>query len=202
MQLMDWLGQRKKPLSRLTRSELRRKELMLEKDRARLLNRIKKLAAQKQEVFQKGSQEKTPEVRRMLAQEFEMKTSEQLMISRQLNIRSKEFMTVSRLRMLRENADRAKETGGRLGMVSEKDILAIGKLIESDSIKSEVYQERLDELLHIGAEVDEGAAALSEAGQTVMGVWDRMDDGTIADTAEAFDEADRRVREQQAAAEE
>lgn len=202
MQLIDWFGKRKKPLSRLTRSELRRKELMLEKDRTRLVNRIKKLAVQKQEVFQKGSQEKTPEVRRMLAQEFEMKTSEQLMISRQLNIRSKEFLTVSRLRMLRENADRARETGGKLGMVSEKDILAIGKLIESDSIKSEVYQERLDELLHIGAEVDEGAAALSDAGQTVMGIWDRMDDGTIADATEAFDEADRRVREQQAAAEE
>lgn len=202
MQLIDWFGKRKKPLSQLTRSELRRKELMLEKDRTRLVNRIKKLAVQKQEVFQKGSQEKTPEVRRMLAQEFEMKTSEQLMISRQLNIRSKEFLTVSRLRMLRENADRARETGGKLGMVSEKDILAIGKLIESDSIKSEVYQERLDELLHIGAEVDEGAAALSDAGQTVMGIWDRMDDGTIADATEAFDEADRRVREQQAAAEE
>jgi len=43
----------------------------------------------------------------MLAQEFELKTSEQLMLARQLNIRSKEMLTVSRLRMLRENADRA-----------------------------------------------------------------------------------------------
>lgn len=198
MQLIDWLTKRKRPLSQLNRSELRRKELMLEKDRSRLLLRVKKLAAQKQEVFEKGAGEKTPEVRRVFAQEFEIKTTEQLMLARQLNIRSKELLTVSRLRMLRENADRARETGGKLGLVSEKDILTIGKLIESDAIKSEIYQERLDELLRVGADVDEGAAALSEGGQTVMGIWNKMDDGTIADAAEAFDEADRRVREQQA----
>ncbi len=139
----------------------------------------------------------------MLAQEFELKTSEQLMLARQLNIRSKEMLTVSRLRMLRENADRAAQTGGKLGLVSEKDILRLGKLIENDAIKAEVYQQRLDEVLAIGAEVDEGAAGLSKAGQTVMDVWAKLDAGAIEDKAEAFDEADRRVREhQQAAAEE
>ena len=48
--------------------------------------------------------------------------------------------------------------------------------------------------------MDEGAAGLSEAGQTVMDVWDKLDAGTLADNAEAFEEADRRVREQQAPA--
>ena len=93
----------------MTRSELRRQELLLEKDRTQLLNRVTKLAKQKQDLFEKGAKEKTPEVRRIMAQEFEMKTSEQLMLARQLNIRSKEMMTVSRLRMLRENADRRSE---------------------------------------------------------------------------------------------
>ena len=202
MQLIEWLTNRKKPLSQLTRSELRRKELILEKDRTRLLNRIKKLAAEKQDVFSKGALERTPEVRRVLAQEFELKTTEQLMLSRQLNIRSKEMLTVSRLRMLRENADRARSTGGKLGLVSEADILKMTKLIESDAVKAEVYQERLDEVLRIGADVDEGAATVSESGSTVMDIWDKIDHGVIADNEEAFDEADRRVREQQAAAEE
>ena len=71
--------------------------------------------------------------------------------------------------------------GGLFGMVSEKDILRLSKLIESDEIKSEVYQERLDEVLAVGRAVDEGAAGLSEAGQTVMNIWDKMDAGTIAD---------------------
>jgi len=200
MALLEWLTKRKKPLSRMTRSELRRQELLLEKDRAQLLNKITKIATDKQTLFERGAQERTPEVRRMLAQEFELKTTEQLMLARQLNIRSKEMLTVSRLRMLRENADRAGQSN-RLGLVSETDILRLGKLIESDAVKAEIYQERLDEILAIGSAVDEGAASLSEAGRTVMNVWEKMDAGAITDKNEAFDEADRSVREKHAAPE-
>ncbi|MHC4697016.1 MAG: hypothetical protein ACYTFA_09755 [Planctomycetota bacterium] len=200
MAFLEWLTKRKKPLSQMTRTELRRQELMLEKDRTRMLNKVTKLGKDKQVLFERGAAEKTPEVRRMLAQEFEMKTSEQLMVSRQLNIRSKEMMTVSRLRMIRENAERARHSG-KLGLISEADMLRLGKLIESDAVKAEVYQERLDEILAVGAEVDEGAAAISGAGQTVMDVWDKMDRGALTDTDEAFDEADRSVRERQAAPE-
>ena len=201
MGFFDWLAKSKKSLSQMTRSELRRQELLLDKERARLLNKVTKLATEKHDLFQRGAAEKTPEVRRVLAQEFELKTTEQLMAGRQLNIRSKELLTVSRLRMLRENADRAQATGGLVGLVSEKDLLRLGKMIENDAIKTEMYQERLDEVLAVGASVDEGAAALSEAGKTVMNIWDKMDTGALADPAEAFDEADRRVREQQGAAE-
>ncbi len=199
MSFLDWLVQKKKPLSKMTRSELRRQELLLEKDRNQMLKRIEKLAAAKQDMFEKGAGEKTPEVRKTLAQEFELKTSEQLMISRQLNIRSKELLTVSRLRMIRENHERAKAAGSRFGLISEMDVIKLGKLIESDAVTTEIYQERLDRLLEIGAGVDEGTAGLSEAGQEVLNIWDKMDQGVFADAAEAFDEADRRVREQQTA---
>ena len=202
MQLFDWLIKRDKPISQLTRSEIRREELMLEKENARLLIRIKKLATEKQSIFDQGAKEKTPEVRQALAQQFEIKTTEQLMVSRQLNIRGKELLTVSRLRMLRENSDRAKESGGKLGLITEGDILRLGKLIENDAIRSEVYQERLDDVLGAAAAVDQGGSALSDSGKTVMNIWDKMDTGDIGDSAEAFDEADRRVREEQKAAEE
>jgi hypothetical protein len=195
---LDWLFDKKTPLSKMTRAELRRQELLLEKDRTQLLNKVTKIATDKQKLFEKGAQEKTPEVRRVMAQEFELKTTEQLMLARQLNIRSKEMLTVSRLRMLRENADRSGHSN-RLGLISPGDMLRLGKMIESDTIKAEVYQERLDEILAIGAEADQGAIGLTEAGQTVMNVWDKMDQGAITDPAEAFDEADRSVRERHAA---
>ncbi len=198
MGFLEWLTKRKKPLSQMTRSELRRQELLLEKDRTQMLNKISKLGKDKQTLFERGTQEKTPEIRRALAQEFELRTTEQLMISRQLNVRSKEMMTVSRLRMLRENADRA-GSRNKIGLVSETDMLRLGKLIESDSIRSEIYQERLDEILKIGSEIDEGAAGLSDAGQTVLNVWEKMDNGAITDQSEAFEEADRSVRERHAA---
>ena len=200
MALLEWLTNRKKPLTQMTRAELRRQELLLDKDRNQLLNRITKIAKDKQELFTRGSTEKTPEIRRLLAQEFELKTTEQLMLARQLNVRSKEMLTVSRLRMLRENADRTGSTN-KLGLVSEKDMLRLSRLIESDAVRAEVYQERLDEVLAVGAAVDQGASALSDAGQTVMNIWDKMDQGVITDHGEAFDEADRRVRERHAAPE-
>jgi hypothetical protein len=199
MALLDWLTGKHKSLSSMNRQELRRQELMLDKECSQLLKRIEKIGNEKQALFDRGAGEKLPELRRMLAQQFEVKTSEQLMISRQLNIRSKESMTVTRLRLLRENAERAKAFGSKLGMVSEKDLIRLGKLIETDAISTEMYQKRLDEILSLGAEVDEGAAGLSEAGRQVMDIWEKMDTGLIADKTEAFDEADRRVREQQSA---
>ena len=201
MSFLEWLTKRKTPLSQMTRSELRRQELLIEKDRKSLLNKVMKLAKDKQGIFESGADEKMPEVRRMLAQEFELRTTEQLMLQRQLNIRSKELMTVSRLRMLRENADRS-STSQKLGLIGEKDMLTLGRLIESDSVRSEIYQERLDEVLSLGRSMDEGASGLSEAGQTVMDIWEKVDRGDIVDRAEAFDEADRRVRERHAASDE
>lgn len=200
MGFLEWLTKRKKRVSEMTRAELRRQELMLEKDRTQLLKKVEKLAKDKQGLFDRGSQEKSPEVRRILAQEFEMRTTEQLMIGRQLNIRSKELMTVSRLRMLRENADRAGQHS-KLGLISETDMLRLGKMIESDAVRAEVYQEKLDDILSVGASVDEGTGALSDAGQSVLNVWEKMDAGAISDPIEAFDEADRTVREKHAAAE-
>ena len=200
MAFLEWLTKRKKPLSRMTRSELRRQELLLGKDRTQLLNKITKIAKDKHELFERGAEEKTPEVRRVLAQEFELKTTEQLMLARQLNVRSKEMLTVSRLRMLRENADRAGKSS-KLGLISQTDILRLGKMIESDSVRTEIYQERLDEILAIGAEADESGAMTSDAGRTVLDIWDKMDAGTITDKSDAFDQADRSVREKHASPE-
>jgi hypothetical protein len=198
MALFDWLSKKNKPLSQMTRTELRRQELLLNRDRDQLVKRVTDLAAKKQEIFDRGRQEKSPEVRRVLAQEFDLKTTEQLLSSRQLNIRSKEAITVTRMRMLRENSDKAKARGSKLGMIGEKDLIALEKMIASDEITSEMYQERLDSMLHIG---EEGESVLTPGSKQVLDVWEQMDTGLIADAGQAFDEADRRVRERHKAAE-
>ena len=58
MGFLDWLVKSKKSLSQMTRSELRRQELLLEKERNRLLNKGTKLAKEKQGLFERGAQEK------------------------------------------------------------------------------------------------------------------------------------------------
>jgi len=195
MGLFDWITKKNKSLSQMTRSELRRQELLLQRDRDALIKRISDLAKAKKSVFDKGREEKSPEVRRMLAQEFDLKTTEQLMSSRQLNVRSKEAITVSRMRMLRENADRAKSFGSKLGMISQKDLVALEKMIENDKITAEIYQDRLDSMLNIGPE--EIAADMTEGSKQVLDIWEQMDTGLITESDAGFDEADRRVRERQ-----
>lgn len=199
MALFDWLTKRSKPLSQMTRQELRRQELLLARDRDQLLKRINDSAARKQDIFEKGRQEKSPEVRRILAQEFDLKTTEQLMMARQLNIRTKEYLTVTRMRMLRENADKAKAMGSKLGMIGEKDLIALEKMIENDNITAEMYQDRLDSMLQVGSE--EGESLLTPGSKQVLDIWEQMDTGLIADAGQAFDEADRRVRERHKASE-
>lgn len=199
MGLFDWLTKRGKALSQMTRQELRRQELLLDRERQQLHKKIQDVAAKKQEIFQRGREEKSPEVRRMLAQEFDLKTTEQLMMGRQLNIRSKEYLTVSRMRMLRENADRAKARGSRLGLISEKDLIALEKMIANDSITSEMYQERLDDMLQVSA--TDGESILTPGSRQVLDVWEQMDTGLISDEGQAFDEAERRVRERHQQAE-
>lgn len=199
MGLFDWITNGKKPLSQMSRTELRRQELLLARDRDRLMKRVSDLARNKQEIFERGKEEKTPEVRRMLAQEFDLKTTEQLMVSRQLNIRSKEALTVTRMRMLRENSERATSSGSKLGLVSERDLVALEKLIANESITAEVYQDRLDAMLHI--EADDTGTAMTEGGRQVMDIWEQMDTGLITDANQGFDEADRRVRERHKSAE-
>lgn len=199
MALFDWLTKKNKALSQMTRQELRRQELLLNRERDQLMKRVTDLAVKKQEIFDRGRQEKSPEVRRVLAQEFDLKTTEQLLTSRQLNIRSKEAITVTRMRMLRENAEKAKARGSKLGLIGEKDLVALEKMIASDEITAEMYQDRLDSMLQIGGE--DGENILTPGSKQVLDVWEQMDTGLIGDAGQAFDEADRRVRERHKASE-
>lgn len=199
MNFFDWLTTKRKTLTTMSAAELRAQEMLLTNERDRMQARIRKLAADKQKLVEQGAKEKTPEMRRTYAQQFDLQHTEQMMVARQLNIRSKELLTVSRLRMLRENASASRLADAGRITIREGDLATIARLIESDSVSSEVYQERLDEILALGQAADEGAAGLSPAGQELMKIWSDLDAGLIKDTQTAYDEAERRVRERGAA---
>jgi hypothetical protein len=198
MNFFEWLTTRRKTLSTMSPAELRAQEMLLQNERDRMQAKVRKLAADKQKIVAQGAGEKTPEMRRTYAQQFDLLHTEQMMVARHLNVRSKELLTVARLRILRESA-----AGSRLALpggvtIRESDLATIARLIENDQITSEMYQERLDEILRLGHEADAAATGLSPAGEELMKVWNDMDAGLIKDTAAAFDEAERRVRERTA----
>ena len=200
MALIDKVFGRKKTLSELDRQELRKEEILLTKQRDRLFKKIETISTDKQKIFKQGATQKSPELRKALAQQFELKTQEQLMSARELNLRSKELMTVSRLRMVKENSERGRALG-RLNL-TDKDVAKISGWIEDDAVTQDMYQERLDAILDLGLQSDKdalAAAGLTGAGQELMNIWNEMDRGALKED-EAFQEADRAVRRKQAPA--
>ena len=200
MALIDKLFGSKKTLSQLNKQELRREEILLTKQRDRLFKRISDISTQKQRLFKQGAEQKSPELRKALAMDFELKTQEQLMAARELNLRAKELMTVSRLRLVKENQGNGRALG-RLNL-TDKDVARISGWIETDSVSQDMYAERLDAILELGEQSDKDAlvgAGLSSAGQELMNLWDDLDRGAVRPD-EAFDAADKAVRKRQASA--
>jgi len=194
MALIDKIFGHKKTLSELNRQELRKEEILLGKSRDKLFKRIEEIAGQKQKVFQQGAAQKSPELRKALAQEFEMKSQEQVLAARELTLRSKELLTVSRLRMIKENSG-GSSLAGRLNL-TDKDVAKISSWIDDDSLGQEGYQDRLDTLLDLGRQSDKDAlsgAGLTQAGQELMNNWDSMDKGAVKPD-QAFQAADEAVR--------
>lgn len=195
MALIDRIfGKRHKTLSELSRQELRKEEILLAKQRDRLFARIQQITEQKQAIFKQGATQKSPELRKALAMDFELKTQEQVMAARELNLRSKELMTVSRLRLIKENSSHGRALG-RLNL-TDKDVARISSWIEDDSITQDMYQERLDLLLETGAQADRDAiasAGLTEAGQELLSIWNQLDQGAVKQE-QAFEQADQAAR--------
>src|SRR3954465_3263460 len=176
MALIDKLFSRKKTLSQLDRQELRKEEILLTKQRDRLFKRIETISVDKQKIFKQGATQKSPELRKALAQDFELKTQEQLMAARELNLRSTELLTVSRLRMVEENNEKGRALG-RLNL-TDKDVAKISGWIEDDSVSQDAYNERLNMLLELGQEADKDALSnieLTGAGNELMAIWNQMD---------------------------
>ena len=181
-------------LSDLTPAELRKEEILLTKDRDKLLKKIESSATEKQKIFLQGAGQKSPELRKALAMQFDLKTQEQMLVSRQLNLRSKELLTVSRLRMVKENQGKGKALG-RLNL-TDKDVARISGWIEDDSMTQDLYHERLNALLELGEASDKDALAsggLSTAGQELMDIWNDLDKGAIKQD-KAFEAADAASR--------
>lgn len=201
MNFFEWLTTRRKTLSTMNVAELRSQEMLLENDCNRMQARIGKIAQDKQKVVERGAKDKTPELRRTFAQQYDLMHTEQMMLARHLNLRTKERLTVSRLRLLRETGGRTQGLAAGGLVIRDADLATIERLIEDDRVNVEVYQERLDEILQAGHEADAADAGVSPAAAELLRVWNDMDAGLIKTTDAAFDEAEKRVRERSQAPE-
>ncbi len=191
MALIDKIFGRNKTLTDLDKTELAAGgDSSLRSSRERLFKKIEDVANTKQKIFQQGAKQKSPELRKALAQDFELKTQEQILAAKELgSLRSKELLTVSRLRMIKENQGRGKALG-RLNL-TDKDVVKMQQWIEDDAVTQDAYQERLDMLLETGSAADKESSdrqALSTSGQEPMDMWSKLDRGAVKED-EAFEKA-------------
>ena len=68
MALIDKIFGKQKSLSELNKQELRREEILLTKQRDRLFKKIEDISTGKQKIFKQGATQKSPELRKALAQ--------------------------------------------------------------------------------------------------------------------------------------
>lgn len=189
-QLLGW----NKTLSQLDRTQLRKQEILLGKQRDKLFGRIEQLTTQKQKIFDQGAANREPSLRQALAMQFELLTLEQTLAARELGTRSKELLTVARLRLMKENGVGTRNTG-RLNL-TDADVGKIAGWIESGSVTEDAYEQRLDMLLQTGTAADKEhleRSGLTASGQALMDSWADLDRGTV-DSKQAFQQADNIVR--------
>ncbi len=200
MSLIEKLFGRTKSLSELSPTELRKEEILIGRARDKLMQKVENASTQKQKIFQQGASQKSPEMRKALAIEFELKTREQLMAVRELNVRTKELLTVGRMRMVKEQKSRMAGGLGRLN-ITEKDFAVLGAMIEDDAVTQEMYTERLDALLEMGESADRAlldSSSVGEAGGELLAYWDKLDRGEMKEN-EALESAEAAVREKMSA---
>lgn len=191
---MALFEKKQKPLGKMNLKELRAAELRAEGRRRTLEKKAVKLADKKQKTFDRGAKATSPELRRALAQQFDLTTTEELMVGRQLCIVSREVMIVSRCRAVKQNA-------GVNAVVRPQDLKGIEAAMDKDSAAAAAYQEILSDAMDAST-IDEGELGLSDAGRDALAAWEGLDTGTIADTETAMAEADKATRERMSAASE
>lgn len=188
---LDFFAKRRKPLGKMTALQLRKEELMAESRRNKLEKKAVKLAEKKQKIFDRGAKETSPELRRTLAQQYDLNTTEQLMVGRELSIATREVMIVGRVRAVKQNA-------GNSAAVRPTDLAGIEMAMDKDAASAAAYQEILRNAMD-ATTIDEGDAMLSGAGQDVLAAWEGLDTGTM-DAETAMAEADKHTRERMATA--
>ena len=88
---------------------------------------------------------------------------------------------------------------GRLNL-TDKDVAKISGWIEDDSVSQDMYNERLNTILELGADADKDALSnteLTSSGNELMAIWNQMDKGAVKEE-QGFEQADQAVRRRNA----
>jgi hypothetical protein len=156
--------------------DARRESIRLNIQEQRLTGSIEKLNREREALFRQGQKEKTPSKRRILARQFEEKSTRIKITERELVLVSKAATVMSRVRSAME---RRGPRGGLLEGLNEKQIFQIEALIQDANIKDELFDAKLNDVLGIITETEAVTAELGEEGSDVLKTWEKLDEGEL-----------------------
>lgn len=186
MSLMDWIKSRKG----LTLETVKREGIRADIRERQKLAKLEAMEKEREAIFHRGSQERSPVRRRQLARQYDLRSRGVQMLERELAILSKEITTLNALQSALERSRVGKEGASKLLMRMNEAELAT--MLEDEKISSELYMEKLGDVL--GAVHEDARAMVTELGNEgseVMNIWQKMDEGEI----ETFEAGIQQARE-------
>lgn len=173
MGILDFFRRRK-----ITLQDVRLERARLERREKQLAGEIEALAREKQDLFQKGAQVGTRQLRTIYARRFEEATRRLSDRERECVRTWKELRVLSALQRALERSPQAGKEGRLLSRLTESQMAEILRMVESDNVNEEVLQERLDVALGLLDETQKEPEIGTE-GQELLQIWEKMDEGQL-----------------------
>lgn len=196
MGFFDWF-KRDRKITDYSPEELKREEGRLQIRETQMIARLEKNEVEREAIFRRGFDVKSPVRRRILARKFEQKEQELRRIERDLTRHLKESMAVAGIRFRLER--RAAGDSSLLRKMGGTEIESLAELCADDEISEEMFNEKLTDVLGVLAEAEgDPLSGMGTGARSVLDVWERMDEGVINSVEEGFGEAQERMQERPA----
>jgi hypothetical protein len=188
MSILDIFKGRKK----ITAQDIRIEKIRLEQREKKLASDIEGMAKEKEELFRKGAGTTSKSLRMIYARKFE-ETTKRLQLMERESIRLwKEVRVITALNHVMEHT---RGSGGErlLAKMTDGQMMDLMRLIDSDDIKGEVFNEKLDQMMGLIDATDAQKEPVGAEGQEILGIWEKMDEGAM-ELEEGLKKADDEVK--------
>jgi hypothetical protein len=188
MSILDLFRRRK-----ITAQDVRLEKIRLENREKKLAAEIDALSREKEEIFRKGAETTSKQLRVVYARRFEEST-------RRLSLLERESVRIWKMVRLITALHHAFEHSGKgpgsnlLSRLSDAQMAEIIRMIEADEIRGEVFSEKLDEMVGMVEGIESQREGVGEEGQEILRVWEKMDEGEI-EFEEGLKEASEKEKE-------
>lgn len=174
MGILDIFKGRKK----ITAQDIRIEKIRLEQREKKMAADIEAMAKEKEELFRKGAETTSKSLRMIYARKFE-ETTKRLQLMERESVRLwKEVRVITALNHVYEHT---RGSGGErlLAKLTDGQMMDIMRLIDSDDIKGEVFNEKLDQMMGLIDATDSGKEPIGAEGKEILGIWEKMDEGSM-----------------------